>query len=268
MDTTINHEALRAKYNPDGSLLRRQQLRMKEMLAEVDRICKKHNIPYWLSGGTLLGAVRHGGFIPWDDDLDIEMLKKDFKRLMKVLPEELPKTMVLQTMETDPLYLSFYAKVRDRRSYLEEPNHYDRLYRERGIFIDIFPLYPQPKWVHKLSELAHGHIYKVVRLMWPKDKEKWKVRLIREFNRWVVHPILRVCCLFGKRILQNDLGIPFTPHRYKKDIFPLKEIAFEGIMVPAPNNADHVLTLQFGDYMQLPNLNSLNPHVAKLEIYE
>ena len=67
-------DELRQRYNPEGSLLRRHQLRMLEILKEIDRICQKHRIDYWLSSGTLLGAVRHGGFIPWDDDLDIEMV--------------------------------------------------------------------------------------------------------------------------------------------------------------------------------------------------
>ena len=61
-------ESLRAKYNPEGSELRRLQMRMLDILIVVDEICRRHDIPYWIEGGTLLGAVRHGGFIPWDDD--------------------------------------------------------------------------------------------------------------------------------------------------------------------------------------------------------
>ena len=68
------HKALRAAYNPDGSDLRRHQLVMLDMLIWLDRLCVRHAIPYWLSSGTLLGAVRHGGFIPWDDDVDIELM--------------------------------------------------------------------------------------------------------------------------------------------------------------------------------------------------
>ena len=95
------HQKLRERFSPDGSLLRRQQLRMLELLTEVDRICKRHHIQYWLSSGTLIGAARHGGFIPWDDDLDIEMLLPDYERLMRVLPDELPPTMALQSTRTD-----------------------------------------------------------------------------------------------------------------------------------------------------------------------
>jgi hypothetical protein len=73
----MTNEELRERYNPEGSLLRRQQTRMLEILLEVDRICQKHDIRYWLSSGTLIGALRHDGFIPWDDDLDIEMMRED-----------------------------------------------------------------------------------------------------------------------------------------------------------------------------------------------
>ncbi len=262
----MNNEELRKKFNPDGSLLRRQQMRMLELLLEVDRICKKHDIPYWLSGGTLLGAVRHQGFIPWDDDLDIEMLKKDYNRLMKVLPAELPETMALQHPDNDKNYIFWFAKIRDRRSFMSELNHYDRVFKEQGIYIDIFPLRKQPMWVHKLSELSHGHVYKIMNRMGKDNKEMWKVRFIKRFNKYVVHPILSLCCWIGKPVLQNDFGIPNAPMRELKDIFPLSELEFEGHKVPVPDNVDHVLTLQYGDYMTVPDIKEVNLHVEKLTI--
>lgn len=115
-------------------------MRMLEILVEVDKICKKHDIPYWLSSGTLIGAFRHNGFIPWDDDLDIEMLRKDYLRLLQVLPDELPDWLALQNDETDPAYFFFFTKVRDRRSRMLEQNGYDRMWQEQGIFIDILPV--------------------------------------------------------------------------------------------------------------------------------
>ncbi|MBD5280217.1 MAG: hypothetical protein HDS35_06710 [Bacteroides sp.] len=70
---------LRAKYNPEGSDLRKAQLRMLSLLIFLDKVCKDNNLEYWLDSGTLIGAARHGGFIPWDDDCDIEMMEKDYK---------------------------------------------------------------------------------------------------------------------------------------------------------------------------------------------
>ena len=131
-------------------------MRMLEILMEVDRICRRHGLRYWLSSGTLIGAVRHGGFIPWDDDLDIEMMRPDYDRLMSLFPRELPAHLALQSHETDPSYFFFYAKVRDRRSILSEGNNYDRMWQERGIYIDIFPLERQPLWLHRLSERTVG----------------------------------------------------------------------------------------------------------------
>lgn len=266
--STIDQDALRQKFNPDGSLLRRQQLRMLELLVEVDRICRKHNIRYWLSSGTLIGAARHKGFIPWDDDLDIEMLLPDYKRLMKVLPQELPDTMALQSVETDPNYFFFYAKVRDRRSHLEESNRYDRVWKERGIYIDIFPFYKQPLWTHILSEKTQGHVYKIMNRMGEGDKEMWKVRAITRFNRFLVHPVLKLFCKLSRARETYGLGIPYHDPRHLEDIFPLTEMEFEGLMFPVPKDTHKVLTLKYGDYMQLPNVDQINLHVGELSIDE
>ena len=88
---------LRKRFNPDGSLLRRQQLRMLELLEVIDVICRKHQIPYWLSSGTLIGAARHKGFIPWDDDLASKFSSENFIyivtsffRVCRVLPGKSP----------------------------------------------------------------------------------------------------------------------------------------------------------------------------------
>lgn len=115
-----NQESLREEYNPEGSELRRLQLRMLDMLVVVDEICRRHDIPYWIEGGTLLGAVRHEGFIPWDDDLDIALMKKDYVRLLKCLKEELPAQYRLQTHETDRNYYLAFAKIRETDSEIKE----------------------------------------------------------------------------------------------------------------------------------------------------
>ena len=263
-----SQEELRSRFNPDGSLLRRQQMRMLELLLEVDRICKKHNIKYWLSSGTLLGAARHKGFIPWDDDVDIEMLWPDYKMLMKVLPQELPDNMALQSLDTDPNYFFFYAKVRDRRSYLEESNRYDRVWKERGIYIDIFPFYKQPLWIHILSEKLQGHVYKIMNRMGDDNREMWKVRLITRTNKCLFFPLLHLLCKLGNARERCGLGIPYHDPRHMEDTLPLTEAEFEGHLLPVPKDMDAALTLKYGDYMQLPDVDKINLHVGKLEIYD
>lgn len=266
MRNNIDHDALRARFNPDGSQLRRQQMRMLELLLEVDRICRKHNIKYWLSSGTLIGAVRHKGFIPWDDDLDIEMLLPDYKLLLKVLPQELPDTMALQSLDTDPNYFFFYAKLRDRRSLLEENNGYDRAWRERGIYMDIFPFYKQPLWIHRLSEIAQGHVYKIMRTT-QGNNGLWKVRMITRFNQKILYPVLGALCRLFPARETYGLGIPYHDPRHMEDIMPLTETEFEGHMLPVPKDCDRVLTLKYGDYMRLPDIDEVNLHVSRMEIY-
>ena len=102
----IMSKELKYKYNPEGSILRKQQMVMLHILENVAKICDDNNIDYWLSSGTLLGAYRHGGFIPWDDDLDIMILRKDLKRFREVMIKSLPADMVLQDHSTDSGLLS------------------------------------------------------------------------------------------------------------------------------------------------------------------
>ena len=144
-------------YNPEGSTLRRAQLRMLEILKVVDDICTKHGIQYTLDGGTLIGAVRHGGFIPWDDDIDINVTREDLAKLRKILPRELPSHLVYQDYFTDPYYPTLIAKVRERDSYMYEEPCTDKL-KEKGIFIDIIPIEEVPNlaWKAKL-DYWYGH---------------------------------------------------------------------------------------------------------------
>ena len=109
----IMSKELKYKYNPEGSILRKQQMVMLHILENVAKICDDNNIDYWLSSGTLLGAYRHGGFIPWDDDLDIMILRKDLKRFREVMIKSLPADMVLQDHSTDSDYYHPYLKIRD-----------------------------------------------------------------------------------------------------------------------------------------------------------
>ena len=99
--------------------LRRCQLKQLTILEEIDRICRKHNITYWLDGGTLLGAVRHGGFIPWDDDIDIAMPLDDARRFAQIAPGELREGLTLQSPETEPTREPI-MKVRDNNSFYVE----------------------------------------------------------------------------------------------------------------------------------------------------
>ncbi len=135
-------QKLRDKYNPEGSDLRKKQLRMLEMLKYIDSICKKNNIKYWLSSGTCLGAVRHCGFIPWDDDVDIELMEDDYNKLIELLRNNKSEDFVIQTHQDDPNYIMDFAKLRDKRIMVKEVFGIDKSYKYQGLFIDIFKRVP------------------------------------------------------------------------------------------------------------------------------
>ena len=264
----IQNAALRSRFNPEGSQLRRLQLRMLDILLEIDRICQRHHIRYWLSSGTLIGAFRHGGFIPWDDDLDIEMMREDYVKLMKVLPEELPDWLALQNSDTDPNYFFFYAKIRDRRSKMLENTRYDRIWKEQGIYIDIFPMERHPIGLHKFTEKTVGHMYKIWRTSTDDAQSIKQVRRIFDVNEKFLFPCLRfICRLLPSKVVTSGMGIPYHNPRFEDEIFPLTTHKFEGHELPVPGNADAHLRHIYGDYMQLPDLDKLAPHMAQLEMW-
>ena len=257
---------LRARFNPEGSPLRRQQMVMLEMVTLLDKICKKHGIPYFLYGGTLLGAIRHNGFIPWDDDLDVGLMRKDYLRLLKVLPGELPSHIVLQTNKTDKNYFNFFAKLRDTRSLIDEGG-YDRAFTYRGIFIDIFPFDRLQLPLQQLK--LQSYAYTLFRAGNGNPSSLRKIRMLTWFNRNISFPVLRcISRLTGGKTLTYDLGIPFHIVYDEKDIFPLTTHEFEGVELSVPGNSDHMLRSQFGDYMRLPNLDHVEHHIERLEFYD
>jgi lipopolysaccharide cholinephosphotransferase len=123
----------------EPQLLRKIQLAELLILNELDRICREHKINYYLVGGTLLGAIRHGGFIPWDDDLDVAMERKDYKRFCDVCRSELDGKFFLQNVFTDKKYHMYISKLLLNGTTLVDERA-EKLKIQNGVYVDIFPL--------------------------------------------------------------------------------------------------------------------------------
>ena len=255
-----------SKYNPEGSTLRKAQLRMLEILKAVDAICRKNNIPYFLESGTLLGAVRHGGFIPWDDDVDISVMLSDYPRLRRILQEQLPASMAFQDATTDPNYPMLIGKVRDTRSYFEEDYSGKLIYK--GVYIDIFPLEKIPCWKWKqFLDYMYGHSVRALH-NYSNKKDKFVSALVYPFAKMLVC----LTHLINKCIPTDKISYQYGRKTYVqynlKDIFPLQEIRFEGYSFLAPHNSDALLKTCYGDYMQIPPKEKRVVHTNKIEFYD
>lgn len=220
-------ESLRMKFNPDGSDMRKLQLRMLDMLKFIDEICNKHNIKYWLSSGTCLGAVRHGGFIPWDDDCDIEMLQSDYKKLVKVMNKEKNPKYLLQTYKNDISFFPRFGKFRDRNSTLLECG-YDRKHKYNGIYVDVFPIRPSSsEYIHKCGNFPLW----LLTFRGPKLYVNKPITKIVQFaSQCIVSTIGFILnslqCIGKKKYLRHVSPNYFAFPRVYSEIFPLTKIEF------------------------------------------
>lgn len=256
---------LKEKYNAEGTTLRLAQLRMLEMLKYVDSICSTHKITYWLDGGTLLGAIRHGGFIPWDDDVDICMPHDDAERFKQIMLKDDSPKFILQCKETDKGFFGPWYVLRDLNSeyIINSKKHNHQLYR--GLQIDIFiaedrtndPLWYFSRFVQKcldkpLNKITNLRIAKI--LSSP----------LYFFMHSIIIPLSRKISK-EKVYFKMPYGSMWKYKLRKDFIYPIIRHDFEGIELCVPNNYDAYLTTEFGDWQEIPE--NIWTHHAKIKLY-
>ncbi len=252
-----------SKYNAPGTVTRALQNRMLQIMVEVDRILRKHGIEYWLDGGTLLGAIRHGGFIPWDDDLDINVKMQDMPMIRKVLNAELPHEYVFHDVHNDPNYHLLLAKVRDTKSVFEDG--YSSRHKYQGVYVDIIPM-------EEVVPLRLKNIIDFVYIRCLRGMHNYSDRLIEKILGYVCYPPVlfasSLCRLWTRLFHSHQWGHAYGwlsyNHISEKDIFPTKDIQFSGVTLRAPANPDAFLTALFGDYMQVPPPEKRITHNGKV----
>ena len=264
---------LKDKYNPEGSELRQAQYRMLEMLCYIDRICLENHITYWLDCGTLLGAVRHGGFIPWDDDSDICMPIEDAKRFKEIMQNKYcDGEFVLQCRESDPGFFGPWLILRDRKSeYLQDsPLHQARKYR--GLQVDIFTVTD-----HNLSFLRRISVSLENRLITqPLLRRRFSRSLELSCRFWynfLYSFVFKVFDVIGlmfsnKQYYTYTYGTAFSDKHLKSPIFPLKRMPFEGNEFNVPNDTDRYLTEDYGNWRKIPKDDEVVTHHVNVKFYD
>ena len=254
----------------DPKTLRKAQLIMLEMLVEFDAICKKHELNYWLDSGTLLGAVRHQGFIPWDDDIDLSMPVEDYRKLKEIVQEELSENVFFQTRETDKEFKFDYIKLRSNKaSIVEFHEKGEEIKYHQGIFVDIFPMLTMPNT--EFHQAFYADTFKLIRdvssisLHTPNGKDHPKVReaLLEALNEmhegWDKENIKVIYS--GK---MPDVAAWFD----KDKVFPLKTLSFEGREFPVTNDTHHYLDNIYSfNFMELPPEDKRTIHAHEITLH-
>ena len=244
----------------------RTQNRLLEMAGCIHNILTKHQIPYIITYGTLLGAVRHKGFIPWDDDFDIYLFDDSYAQAMIALKQELPNDLFLENEESEPLYFHGWAHVKDLNSKAVcEQFPQDNLYAHHGLSVDLYKATLIPREHLTLFQLQerlnyytrkynHGIINESDYL---KQAVVLKRSIIEEQQKNVLSPD---DLIYGFMSLDGD-------YLEVEEVFPLRTFTFEEAVFYGPNKYHDFLTRCYGAYLELPPIEKRVPHYSSVIFY-
>lgn len=241
-----------------------------KILAEFDRVCRKNQLRYSLSGGTLIGAVRHGGFIPWDDDVDVLMLREDYDRLCCIFQDEFPDNYFLQNYKTDKKYPNNFAKLLNLNIYalIEETEALDI---KKGLCIDIFPI--DRVTINPFIRKFDIGILSVINLLKYSSLNNVNENAVKRIIHRLLFMVARMVDTSRLNNVENKIRTKYNggnskitfadyikpPYRLgRKDIYPYDifldylEMDFEGLSLMAIAGYEQYLRITYGDYMTLP----------------
>lgn len=262
--------------------LRKLQLSELEILKKFLKICEENNLRYFILGGTLLGAVRHKGFIPWDDDIDIGMPRKDYEKLDKILYKYQTENFKKREVE----HHTFIQIINPKKKIFLNMS---KIKEETGAWIDIFPMdgMIENKILRKLHMFRilfwrmlfqYSNFSKVINLSNKKKRPfyenilitlgetlKLEEKLNKNKIRINLEKVLRKYSYDTSNEVGNFMGVYKFKEMFKKNIYDeVQEYEFENIKLIGPKNYDFVLKQLYGDYMKVPDINDRNKHQIEI----
>lgn len=249
----------------DSRNVKEVQGKILEVMKYIDKLCRANGITYFIMGGTALGAVRHGGFIPWDDDLDIFMTPSEYEKFKAVFEKHSSDQFVIQEWRTTPDYLE-YAKVRMNGTTFIEASFKDRKDLHQGIYVDIMILHkvPDNSFIQKLVyyESKFVTLYALSQRNWrPKSKSQALVLYSLKFM-----PCKLMTKVAYRRIYKYDqlkTGFKYcywiTPAKFRNGLFNASffsdpvDVPFEDTVLLGSDHMKEYLEYRYGDYMKLPS---------------
>ena len=264
---------------------RKLQMVQISIVEDIDRICHENGLTYYMIGGTLLGAVRHNGFIPWDDDIDLVMYRSDYNKLINILQREYSEKYFVQTFYTDKQYTRYIAKIRLNGTKMVE-SYLEKNKAHSGIYVDIFPL----DHTRKDDGLALKLRGKIVRYLFAYKSVKhdslvkksgikyFFSRIIKWFTYLIPDVFINklfdyVCSKDNSK--KCDFTTNFASHfKWKKQMFRNEifgegcKLEFEGHMFNAPSEYLTILRRLYGEnFMQLPPEEKRETHnIVELDL--
>lgn len=245
---------------------------------EIKRVCEKNNIRFFMVAGTQLGATRHQGFIPWDDDMDVGMVRTEYEKFTEACKNDLGENFFFQTWDSDHEYPFSYGKVLLRNTRVKEIFS-EESQAQKGIFVDVFPFDNAPNSREEQEKQAK-RIFVLRRAMWLKKgygknikkqsaKQHIKFTISRLVFAFVPYSILKnnlTKCL--KQYNSNNSQYLFmdSPYTYRKSLMKcdwienLTEYEFDGIQMPGVADFNAYLGTLYGDYMKLPPVENRQAH--------